>query len=156
MNAKNVQAVAVQCSTAVLRSQSRGRNFLLRKVFFEVLKITENISMILLFLPFNPSFRLRRGSPLSFRVWRREKDRINWRECWRWWRRRLAKVVCVSHTDQGHITDSPGLLWVTAASLTPWFSCRPPSFCVRACAACLWVCLCFLCMRVKSLIEGCW
>lgn len=108
------------------------------------------------FLPFNPSFRLRRGSPLSFRVWRREKDRINWRECWRWWRRRLAKVVCVSHTDQGHITDSPGLLWVTAASLTPWFSCRPPSFCVRACAACLWVCLCFLCMRVKSLIEGCW
>lgn len=46
--------------------------------FFEVLKITENISMIFFFfLPFNPSFRLRRGSPLSFRVWRREKDRIN-------------------------------------------------------------------------------
>lgn len=49
MNAKNVQAVADPCSTAVLRSQSQGRNFLLRKVFFEILKITENISMILFF-----------------------------------------------------------------------------------------------------------
>lgn len=55
MNAKNVQAVAGPCSTAVLRSQSQGRNFLLRNFteaslfFFEALKITENISMIFFF-----------------------------------------------------------------------------------------------------------